>query len=294
MHLSAFVKTFNAFKCIFGEEIAAMFFDRLKATCDQRNIDLTPFITGLGYSSGNLGKWRNGATPNGRVICDIADALNVSADYLLERTDDPTPANGSIRRLDADETALIDQVRAAHPAARRTILHMAQAALASMQPADSMPTPTAAFSPPKDRIVYHGQRKKRQPLKRVLGSAAAGSPITAVPEDDMHISVPAKYLDERYFIVRAQGDSMIEAHIDSGDYCVFDSQAHIDDGAIVFAQVEGVTDEFDVAIKRLYRHGNRVELRSANPAYPPMFFSAESVSIGGVLAAILSTTEEAT
>lgn len=125
--------------------------------------------------------------------------------------------------------------------------------------------------------------------KRVEGSAAAGTPITTIDEDDATVLVPAKYLDENYFIIRAQGDSMIDAGINSGDFCVFQKDAYRDAGLIMYVQVDGATDLPDGAIKRVFFHGNQVELRSANPAYEPMFYYANEVSLNGVLADVISS-----
>lgn len=123
--------------------------------------------------------------------------------------------------------------------------------------------------------------------KRVEGEAAAGTPITAVPEQDISVLVPEKYLSERYFVVRAQGDSMIDAGIPSGSYCVFTRDVTVDNGSIVLAQIEGPTDQPEDTIKRIFLHGKQIELRSENPVYEPMFFPAEAVQVSGLFVAVL-------
>jgi hypothetical protein len=123
--------------------------------------------------------------------------------------------------------------------------------------------------------------------KRVEGEAAAGAPIAAVPQDDMTVSVPEKYLDERYFIVRARGNSMIDAGIRSGSCCVFARDAYVDSGVIALVQVEGPTDQPEGTIKRVYFSGDRVELRPENPEYQSMFYPADAVRVSGVLVKVL-------
>lgn len=111
-------------------------------------------------------------------------------------------------------------------------------------------------------------------------------PIAAVPEEDSFIAVPKKYLDERYFIVRARGESM-EDTIPNGAFCVFRRDAYVDDGVIALVQIDGATDQSDDAIKRVYRKGKQVELRSDNPAFAPMFYPADTVRVTGVLVDLL-------
>lgn len=48
--------------------------------------------------------------PSGDVITRMADLFNVSTDYLLGRTDDPTPC-GHSNELTADEQAILAAVR---------------------------------------------------------------------------------------------------------------------------------------------------------------------------------------
>lgn len=66
-----------------------MFFDILQSECIKRGIKVTPLLTELNLSKGNLSKWKNGTLPNGEILIKIADYLNCSVDYLLGRTDNP-------------------------------------------------------------------------------------------------------------------------------------------------------------------------------------------------------------
>lgn len=124
--------------------------------------------------------------------------------------------------------------------------------------------------------------------KHVEGRAAAGMPINAIPDTETCVSVPAKYLSDNYFIVQAQGDSMIGANIDDGDYCVFQKNGHLDEGRIMLVQVEGSAEEPDVTIKRVFWRGGRIELHSENAKYPPMPYPADCVHLRGVLVDIMT------
>ena len=122
------------------------------------------------------------------------------------------------------------------------------------------------------------------------GKVAAGPPITTVPADDQHVMVPIKYTGEQYFIVQAEGDSMLGI-VNDGDFCVINKNGRCDDGCIVLVQVDGPTDQPDATLKRIFRRAdNRVELRSENRKYHPMIYPAEEVLVMGELVEVLRRT----
>lgn len=77
----------------------------------------------LGYSQESLAeilethqrqiwRWENGETvPSGNDIARLSETLNVSSDYLLGLSDDPTPASISGVQLDAKERQVISAWR---------------------------------------------------------------------------------------------------------------------------------------------------------------------------------------
>ncbi len=201
--------------------------------------------------------------PSYDVLGTLAGIFGVSTDYLLCRAD--VSLNND---LSSDELELITAWRDADPAMRIG----AMAVLRAKQSKSS-----AIPSINKIRASKDGSDCR----KRVEGAAAAGAPITAVALDGETVSVPKRYLDARFFIVRAKGISM-EPRIRNGSYCVFNSDAAWDAGDVVFVRVEGATDQSDVLIKRIYPCGDKVRLESINPTVAPMFFPAADVSVGGV------------
>lgn len=218
-----------------------MFFDRLQAACKLRNTAPTTAVRAVACSSGMVDGWKKGSFPRSDVVVRLADFLDVSADYLLERTDDPSPVTQDMRKLDDSEIRLIDGLRASDNHTRDIVYNMVAAALAPGVESDPQPV---VFLPPIGGISRQGKRcfTPHTGLKRIDGNAAAGPPITAAPETDRAARVPDKYLNPRYFLVRARGDSMVGASIDDGDLCVFDRDAYRDEGAIMLVQVDGLTD----------------------------------------------------
>lgn len=64
------------------------FHERLKLLREESGLNQTQFGTSLGYKQSKYNKWENGInTPDYDSLCDLAEKLNVSTDYLLGRTD---------------------------------------------------------------------------------------------------------------------------------------------------------------------------------------------------------------
>lgn len=81
------------------------------------------------------------------------------------------------------------------------------------------------------------------------------------------------------FFVRATGDSMTGAGIFADDILIVDKSAEVENGDIVIAVVD---NEF--AVKRYVKDGDKIELRSENPSYPPIKVSeASELKIWGVV-----------
>lgn len=105
----------------------------------------------------------------------------------------------------------------------------------------------------------------------VDGVAAAGSPLFDASRDDA-VSVPPKYLDrERFSIIEANGHSM-EPEIMDGDFVVVANSVSPEQGEIALVQLDSTDSDGEYTIKRLYRHADRIELRSINPDFAPMLY----------------------
>lgn len=67
-----------------------MFYDRLKSLCDERGIAISKVVYQLGFSSGNLARWKSGIVPRSDTLKKIADYFGVTTDYLLGNEKTPT------------------------------------------------------------------------------------------------------------------------------------------------------------------------------------------------------------
>lgn len=76
-----------------------MFWDRFYNLC--KKVDKSPnaVVKELGMSTATATNWKtSGRTPNGDTLRLVADYFNVSADYLLGRTDEPTNSAADYER----------------------------------------------------------------------------------------------------------------------------------------------------------------------------------------------------
>lgn len=118
---------------------------------------------------------------------------------------------------------------------------------------------------------------------QVLGRVAAGRPIEALPAPES-VAIPEEMLGRgETFVLRVQGDSMVDELIREGDLVVVESRESAENGETVIALV----DDGEVTLKKFYREGDRVRLQPANPAVPPLVLPPEQVRIQGVVIGVI-------
>ena len=143
-------------------------------------------------------------------------------------------------------------------------------------------TPTAALHAGLTSELLPQVGVQDSHLLPVVGEIAAGGPIEAYQDATETLSVPEILAPGGdAYVLRVRGDSMIEAHIEDGDFVVIRPQQTARDGDIVVAQVE----ENAVTLKRFFREAGRVRLQPANSRYEPMYF--DDVRIQGKLIGVI-------
>lgn len=118
----------------------------------------------------------------------------------------------------------------------------------------------------------------------LLGLVAAGEPIEAIAGDEV-IAVPEHLLGRgETFVLRVRGDSMIEEHVEDGDYLIVERRQTARDGERVVALIDG-----EAATFKTFRRepDGAIRLEPANARLAPMRYSSDRVQIQGVAIAIL-------
>ncbi|AIS12407.1 LexA family transcriptional regulator [Pseudomonas chlororaphis subsp. aurantiaca] len=118
----------------------------------------------------------------------------------------------------------------------------------------------------------------------VLGRVAAGLPIGADAEVHNRLLLdPALFSRTPDYLLRVQGDSMIEDGILDGDLVAVRRDSEVRNGQIVVARLDG-----EVTIKRFERLADGVRLLPRNPAYAPILIGEDrDLAIEGVFCGLV-------
>jgi len=118
----------------------------------------------------------------------------------------------------------------------------------------------------------------------VLGRVAAGLPIGADAEVHSRLLLdPALFSRTPDYLLRVQGDSMIDDGILDGDLVAVRRDSEVRNGQIVVARLDG-----EVTIKRFERLADGVRLLPRNPAYAPILIGEDrDLAIEGVFCGLV-------
>ncbi len=100
----------------------------------------------------------------------------------------------------------------------------------------------------------------------IVGRVKAGEPILAVENIEGYVNFDRSLVSSRdVFLLRVMGDSMIDAHIQDGDFALVKPQPNADNGEIVVALIED-----EATIKRIFQKRDLIRLEPANPKMEPI------------------------
>lgn len=120
----------------------------------------------------------------------------------------------------------------------------------------------------------------------IIGRVAAGAPIEAVENVERTVPVPQGLFRQRpTYLLRVQGDSMIDAGIFDGDLIAVRKSETARNGEIVVARIDD-----EVTVKTLKLQGSGATLLPANEAYEPIRVPAEELIIEGIFVGLIRDT----
>lgn len=100
----------------------------------------------------------------------------------------------------------------------------------------------------------------------IVGEVAAGRPIFAEEHYEDLVPLPQRFAPNgESFMLRVEGDSMVEAGIQDGDYVIVSRTSIADDGDIVVALLDD-----EATVKTFFRRESGFELRPENPSMAPI------------------------
>jgi len=123
----------------------------------------------------------------------------------------------------------------------------------------------------------------------VLGRIVAGEPIpmpdaVEYVEETVDLAFGMLRDTEDVYALQVQGDSMIDALVNSGDIVLLKYQQDARNGDMVAAFLR---DRHETTLKHFYLDGKQVRLQPANPFMDPIFAAAKDVEIQGRVIMVL-------
>ena len=116
----------------------------------------------------------------------------------------------------------------------------------------------------------------------LLGSVAAGQPIQATALDEK-LNFNELFGGNNHFALKVRGQSMIEDHIEDGDFVVIKGQETARNGERVVAMVDG-----EVTLKKFHKSKDQISLIPANEQLRPIEVKPGSdIRILGVLVGVM-------
>jgi repressor LexA len=116
----------------------------------------------------------------------------------------------------------------------------------------------------------------------LMGRVSAGRPLEAIEDPDW-VEVPERLAQDAQFVLRVQGDSMIDDQIEDGDLILIQTRSNASNGEIVVALIDGL----EATLKRFFREPNHIRLQPAKSGMTPLRYRLDQVEVIGVVTAIM-------
>lgn len=108
----------------------------------------------------------------------------------------------------------------------------------------------------------------------VVGKVTAGEPILAVENVEEYFVLPERMVGpDTIYMLKVQGNSMIEAGILDGDYVIVRQQSVANNGDIVVA----MTEDEEATVKTFYKEKNHIRLQPENPDLEPILLPSVTI-----------------
>lgn len=115
----------------------------------------------------------------------------------------------------------------------------------------------------------------------LIGKITAGVPISAIQDlEDVYTMPVDLFKKGQLFMLKVQGDSMINAGILSGDKIIVRQQSTCENGDIVAAMIDG-----EATVKRFFKGDQHIRLQPENDAMEPII--CENAEILGLVVGLI-------
>lgn len=136
-------------------------------------------------------------------------------------------------------------------------------------------------------LVQH-KGKLLQFIERFQNKSGQTQPDAYAPSPDWVAVACSMIADaEGVFVVRARGNSMIDALVHDGDTVVLKRHETARNGELVAVRMKTDPTNAETMLRRFYRVNGHIELRSENPMLKPIFAQPEEVEIQGTVLCVI-------
>jgi repressor LexA len=128
-------------------------------------------------------------------------------------------------------------------------------------------------------------------LLPILGTVRAGIPLLSEENIEGHLWVDETLAPQgEAFFLRVKGESMIEAHVQEGDYVMIRKQPTVENGEMAVFQIEGET-----TLKYFSKKKGQIFLNPAHPRMKPIaIHEGQSFEILGKVVAVMRMLDAGT
>lgn len=120
--------------------------------------------------------------------------------------------------------------------------------------------------------IFSEQENGNFSLLPIVGTISCGNGVCAFEDIEGYEEIPNSWIKGAdHFLLRAKGDSMINARIEDGDLLLIRKQETFENGEIMAVIVDD-----EAVLKRIYKSDGVIVLQSENPKYPPKFITNKS------------------
>ena len=238
--------------------------DRIRSLRKKSGLSMAKLAEAINVRSSNISDWGNGnSSPSTVNLLALSTFFNVTSDWLLTGKEanniNPLLSYGFKNLTEADKKDLNTFIEFLILRRKKDVHEVTYKEQIN-----------TVYKSNLSKIV----REEPTVYLPILGDIATGVPIEGIKvyKGDLPNS----------FIIRARGDSMIDADIKDGDLVIFKAQPKVENGEIALININGKS-----IIKYFYLIGEECELRSANPAYPPIKHPISEINIIGKFVEVL-------
>ena len=136
-------------------------------------------------------------------------------------------------------------------------------------------------SPNKSRAIELTAEAREAERGLPLAGVVAAGAMELAFEQNERIDFDDLFNGDGKFVLEVSGDSMVDAHISSGDYVVIKKQSTARAGQMVVAQ----TEEGEATLKYWHPESNRIRLQPANAEMDPIY--VRNATVLGVVVGVV-------